>query len=43
MRTRRCYREWLRIFTPDQSLAELDVDATSVAPEGADVGGVVTA
>ncbi|MEZ9738428.1 hypothetical protein, partial [Vibrio sp. 10N.261.52.E6] len=29
-------------FTLTQSLAELDVDATSVAPEEADVGGVVT-
>ncbi|MFS1449686.1 tandem large repeat, partial [Vibrio lentus] len=29
-------------FTLTQSLAELDADATSVAPEEADVGGVVT-
>ncbi|MCZ8489712.1 hypothetical protein O9992_29555 [Vibrio lentus] len=29
-------------FTLTRSLAELDVDATSVAPEEADVGGVVT-
>ncbi|MFS1923760.1 hypothetical protein [Vibrio lentus] len=31
-----------RTFTLTQSLAELDADATSVAPEEADVGGVVT-
>ncbi|MCZ8486242.1 hypothetical protein O9993_15195 [Vibrio lentus] len=43
MRTRRVLPgSGSETFTLTQSLAELDADATSVAPEEADVGGVVT-
>ncbi|MCZ8489709.1 hypothetical protein O9992_29540 [Vibrio lentus] len=42
VRTRRVLPWWLETFTLAQSLAELDADAASVAPEEAGVGGVVT-